>query len=90
MIEVATARLRRKVEQQVLPLHLLPDKFTLTRLQRVCEAIIGKPLDKGSFRRRLRAEKSLVEVVGEFARGANRPAQLFRAIPGFRFDIQTL
>lgn len=87
MIELATARLRQKVEQQVLPLHLLPEKFTLTQLQHVCEAVMGSPLDKGSFRRHLRTEDSLVEIAGEFERGANRPAQLYRAVPGFRFDI---
>lgn len=89
MIELATTRLRQKVEQLVLPLHLLPVKFTLTQLQRVCEAVMGKRLDKSSFRRRLRSEKTLVEVAGEFERGANRPAQLFRAIPGFRFDADS-
>ena len=86
MIEVATARLRRKVEQPVLPLHLLPEKFTLTGLQHVCATVLGRPLDKGSFRRRLRDEVSLVEIADEFERGANRPAQLYRAVPGFRFD----
>jgi len=88
MIELATTRLRQKVEQLVLPLHLLPETFTLTQLQRVCEAVMGKQLDKGSFRRRLRSEKALVEVAGEFERGANRPAQLFKAISGFRFEIE--
>ena len=53
MITLATTRLRQKVGQLVLPLHLLPEKFTLTKLQRVCEAVLGAQLDKGSFRRRL-------------------------------------
>lgn len=89
MIDLATARLRQKVERLVLPLHLLPEKFTLTQLQRVCELVLEKRLDKSSFRRRLRSEDTIVEVPGEFERGANRPAQLFRAIPGFRFDIDS-
>jgi 8-oxo-dGTP diphosphatase len=89
MIELATTRLRQKVEQQVLPLHLLPAEFTLTQVQRVCEAVMGKQLDKSSFRRRLRSDESLVEVEGKFELGANRPAQMFRMIPGFRFDIDS-
>lgn len=89
MIDLATTRLRQKVESLVLPLHLLPEKFTLTQLQRVCEIVLERSLDKGSFRRRLRSEKTFVEVAGEFERGANRPAQFFRAIPGFRFDIDS-
>jgi ADP-ribose pyrophosphatase YjhB (NUDIX family) len=89
MIDSAAVWLRQRVERLVLPLHLLPEKFTLTQLQRVCEIVLEKRLDKGSFRRRLRSEETLVEVAGEFERGANRPAQLFRAIPGFRFDIDS-
>lgn len=87
MIALATTRLRQKVERLVLPLHLLSEKFTLTQLQHVCEAVTGTRLDKSSFRRRLRSEKALVEVPGEFRVGAYRPAQLYRAARGFRFDI---
>lgn len=78
---------RQKVGRMVLPLHLLPEKFTLTQLQRVCEAVMGTVLDKGSFRRRLRSEKTLVEVPGEFEFGVYRSAQLYRAASDFRFDI---
>jgi 8-oxo-dGTP diphosphatase len=86
MIDLATARLRQKVERLMLPLHLLPEKFTLTQLQRVCEIVLDKRFDKSSFRRRLKTEETFVEVSGEFERGANRPAQLYKAAPGFRFD----
>lgn len=87
MIALATTRLRQKVERLILPLNLLPAKFTLTQLQRVCEAVLGTQLDKGAFRRRLKSEKALLEVPGEFELGAYRPAQLYRAAPGFRFDV---
>ena len=87
MISLATTRLRQKVERLILPLHLLSEKFTLTQLQRVCETVMGKQLDKSSFRRRLKSEKALVEVPGELEVGAYRPAQLYRAMRGFQFDI---
>lgn len=86
MIDLATARLRQKVGRLMLPLHLLPEKFTLSQLQRVCEIVLDKRFDKSSFRRRLKSEETFMEVTGEFERGANRPAQLYRALPGFRFD----
>lgn len=89
MIGLATKRLRQKVERLVLPLHLLPAEFTLTQVQRAYEAVTGKQLDKSSFRRRFRSDESLVEVEGKFELGANRPAQMFRMIPGFRFDIDS-
>jgi ADP-ribose pyrophosphatase YjhB (NUDIX family) len=90
--QLAAAReaLRDKVERYRLPLHLLPPQFTLTELQRVVEAVLrvsrlDKGLDKGAFRRRLKASDELVAIRGEFARGAQRPAQLYRAREGFVF-----
>lgn len=81
----AVAKLRRKVEQQSLPLHVLPAKFTLGQLQTACEVISGKRLDKSAFRRRIREEPSLIELEGEFLRGPQRPAQLFAAADDFQF-----
>ena len=83
-LAVASYKLRAKVAADVLPLHLLPEKFTLTELQKVVELIVGHPLDKSSFRRRLRDSKDLVEL-DEYVRGAQRPAQLFRASETFSF-----
>lgn len=81
----ALRTLRARVRAQSLPLHLLPGKFTLTQLQRTCEAIVGEALDKSAFRRRLRDCPDLAEIPGEFQRGIQRPAQLYRAAPGFAF-----
>lgn len=83
-LAAAVQKLRAKVAADVLPLHLLPERFTLTQLQRVVEVISGQPLDKSSFRRRLKASKDLVQL-DEFVRGAQRPAQLFRASEIFSF-----
>ncbi|SAK84299.1 MutT/nudix family protein [Caballeronia hypogeia] len=85
LLATALEKLRDKVERAALPLHLLPERFTLTELQRTCEIIQGRALDKSSFRRRLKDEPNLIELEGEFLRGAQRPAQLYRAIEGFRF-----
>ena len=79
--------LRAKVELHNLPLHLMPNSFTLTQLQQTCEAILGRSLDKSVFRRRLKQEeysRYLVET-GEMQTGLQRPAALYRARPGFEF-----
>jgi len=81
----ALATLQDKVERGALPLHLLPAKFTLTDLQRACEAILGRELDKGAFRRKIADEPTLVLVPGEYVRGPQRPAQLYRAAADFSF-----
>ena len=85
LLAAAVASLRNKVERHALPLHLLPEKFTLTELQRICEAVLGRSLDKGVFRRRLRDSPDLQEVPGELVRGSQRPAQVYRAEKAFRF-----
>jgi 8-oxo-dGTP diphosphatase len=85
LLGAALTVLRGKVERHALPLHLLPWRFTLTALQRTCEAVLGRPLDKSVFRRRLKDSEDLVELPGEFMFGAQRPAQLYRARDGFVF-----
>jgi 8-oxo-dGTP diphosphatase len=75
-------RLRNKVEYTSLPVHLLPEKFTLPDLQRVYEEVLGRKMDKSAFRKRI-AEADFVEPVeGEKRPASNRPAQLYRLKPG--------
>lgn len=83
-LKTALAVLRDKVDRHALPLHLMPAQFTLTSLQRTCEAILGRTLDKGVFRRRLRGSTDLIET-SDYVRGSQRPALLYAASPGFRF-----
>lgn len=87
LLKRAVDHLKNKVAGNVLPLHMLPEKFTLTQLQRTMEAVMGMPIEKSAFRRRLKERHSddLVEAVGEFERGVQRPAQLWRARAGFCF-----
>jgi 8-oxo-dGTP diphosphatase len=85
LLQQGLAALRAKVQQGALPLHLLPETFTLTELQRACEAVLGRALDKGAFRRLIREEPALLPVPGEFLRGPQRPAQLYRAAANFLF-----
>lgn len=69
---------REQVDGMVMPLGLLPEEFTLTELQVTCERVLGSPIDKSSFRRKL-AERVLVEpVLGAMRSGPFRPAQLYK------------
>lgn len=74
-LQLGAARqaLRDKVDRYALPLHLLPERFTLTELQRSREAVLGHSLDKSAFRRRLKTSHDIVELADEFVRGARRP-----------------
>lgn len=82
LVGQAAGALRAEVERLDFPEGFLPATFTLGELQQRCEAVLGRRLDKSSFRRRL-ADRGCVEPVqGEFRLGANRPAQVFRQAQG--------
>ena len=80
IVEMALARLRGKLEYTTLAFQLLPHEFTLTEAQRVYEAILGRPVDKVTFRRRMDAME-LVKETPRMRRGAHRPARLYVAAP---------
>jgi 8-oxo-dGTP diphosphatase len=72
-------RLRGKVEYTDLPLNLMPTEFTLTELQRTYELILGKPMEKKSFRRRM-LDADVIAETGNIRTGSNRPAKLYSAL----------
>lgn len=69
-------RLRNKVEYTNIAFNLMPEKFTLPRLQAVYEMILGKSLFKAQFRRHI-ADK-VIATGEEVKEGAHRPSQLYR------------
>jgi len=77
ILKAAVSRLRNKVEYTSLPAFLMPQEFTLTELQSIYEVLLGRPVEKKSFRTRILAT-DLLEEVNRFKMGANRPAQLYR------------
>jgi ADP-ribose pyrophosphatase YjhB (NUDIX family) len=77
ILKAAVGRLRNKVEYTSLPAFLMPQEFTLTELQMIYEVLLGRPVEKKSFRTRILAT-DLLEEVNRFKAGPNRPAQLYR------------
>jgi 8-oxo-dGTP diphosphatase len=73
----ALARLRGKIRYQPVGFELLPEEFTLAQLQALYEAILGRPLDKRNFRKKLLAFDFLVRLDAS-AGGPHRPARLHR------------
>ena len=73
ILAAAIARLRGKVEYTSLPAFLLPEPFTLPQLQQAYEVVLGRPMDKSAFRRRMLDAGFLKEagmVDGQFGRAA--------------------
>lgn len=74
----AKRRLEWKIAYTNVAWSLLPTKFTLSELQKVYEAVLGRKLDKRNFRKKILA-LDLIESTGERTRrGAYRPAMLYR------------
>lgn len=76
IVEYAVDRLRNKLEYTNVGFQLLPAKFTLSALQALHEAILGKPLDKRNFRRKVLG-LGLVKPSKEMQATGRKPAQLF-------------
>lgn len=69
-------RLRNKVEYEDLAFHLMPEKFTLTDLQKVYEIITDKELLKANFRRKI---MPMVTQTNEVVTNQGfRPSQLYQ------------
>jgi len=84
ILNYALERLRNKLEYTTVGFQLLPEKFTLTELQEIYEAILGKRLDKRNFRRKMAVLK-ILKPLSEYRRGGQRPAQLYRFVAA-RFE----
>jgi 8-oxo-dGTP diphosphatase len=74
-------RLRGKLDYSRIAFGLLPAQFTLRQVQEVHEAILGRPLLKPAFRRKL-LDRGILRDTGAMETGnAHRPATLYELIP---------
>lgn len=78
VIDYAVVRLRAKLGYTNIGRYLLPSTFTLREFQSVYETILGQPLDKRNFRRRMMATGILAQTDGQRRDGSHRPAALYQ------------
>ncbi len=87
ILMTALQRLRNKIRYEPIGFELLPPKFTLTQLQQLYEAILGQPLDKRNFRKKLLKMDVLVPLSEKQVGVPHRAPRLYR----FDYDrYQTL
>lgn len=77
MLATALSRIRGKLRYRPVIFEMLPEEFTLLRLQKAVEALAGLPVHKQNFRR-LVEQAGLVEGTGHRTGARGRPAELFR------------
>jgi len=61
ILELARQRLKRRIVNRPIGFKLLPEEFSLTELQTLYEAILGRELDKRNFRKKLLKLDVLIE-----------------------------
>jgi 8-oxo-dGTP diphosphatase len=80
IFETSIQKLRRRLSYQPIAFELLPEKFTLTQLQLLYEAILNKKLDKRNFRKKMLSYGFLKEL-DEKQKGVS-----YRAAKLYKFD----
>jgi 8-oxo-dGTP diphosphatase len=78
ILETAHLRLQNKVRYQPIGFELLPQKFTLTQLQKLYEIVLDRTLDKRNFRKKILGMNVLQELDEVETDVAHRAARLYR------------
>lgn len=82
IIDFCMQQLKYKVRHEPIGFNLLPEKFTLLQLQSLYESILGVPLDKPNFRRKIMKMNLLVDCKEKQKDVAHRAANLYK------FDLE--
>ncbi|MBN2743399.1 NUDIX domain-containing protein [Breznakibacter xylanolyticus] len=77
ILSKALAALRNKLRSAPIGFALLPEKFTLSQLQKIYEIILGTELDKRNFRKKIARMKYLIPLNEKQKGVAHKPAQLY-------------
>ncbi len=87
IVAMAHQRLAAKLDYSTIALQFMGERFTLSELQRVYEIILGEPLDKRNFRKRVGTLPCIEQTGDWFRAGNHRPARLYRVKQPGRVDI---
>jgi 8-oxo-dGTP diphosphatase len=96
ILATALTRLKGKVRYEPIGFELLPKKFTLSQLQKLYETILGGPLDKRNFRKKILSMELLIELDEMEKDVPHRAARLYQfdeqkyqqlKAKGFNFEI---
>lgn len=79
ILAAAVERLRGKVEYTSLPAFLLEEPFTLPQLQHTYEIVLGRPVDKSAFRKRM-LDAGFMEEAGIIDGAFGRAAMGYRLL----------
>jgi len=69
--------LQRKVKVEPIAFELLPDYFTISQLQKLYEALLGKSFDKRNFRKKVAQMHYVIPLKKKQQGVAHKPAQYY-------------
>ncbi|MDY0931326.1 NUDIX hydrolase [Chryseobacterium sp. CFBP8996] len=77
IIEKALLTLRERITYKPIGYNLLPEKFTLSELQKLYETILGKELNRGNFYRKIKNLEILTKLNEQRRGGAHKSPDLY-------------
>lgn len=77
ILEKGLEALRRKIKSEPIAFELLPQKFTLSQLQKLYEVVLGIEIDKRNFRKKAILANYIVPLNEKQKDVSHKPAQLF-------------
>jgi 8-oxo-dGTP diphosphatase len=84
ILDTCLDSLREKIDEHPIVFNLLPEKFSLRELQDLYEAILGTPLDRRNFRKRIALKDWLVDLNEVEDDVPHRPGKLYKLKPQLR------
>ena len=77
ILDKALEKLRAKLRSEPIGFELLPEKFTLSQLQRLYEVVLGTKFDRRNFRKKVLQMKYVIPLDEKQKGVKHKPAQLF-------------
>lgn len=77
ILNCCLSRLRAQIMEQPVVFNLLSEKFSLRELQETYEAILGVPLDRRNFRKKIVLKNWLVDLDEMESNKSHRPGKLY-------------
>jgi 8-oxo-dGTP diphosphatase len=78
ILEMAINRVRAKITYEPIGFELLDQQFPFSDLENLYSTLLGRPIDRRNFRKKILSYGLLDEQNQKVSKGAGRPAQLFR------------
>ena len=77
ILNKALDAIRQKIKSEPIAFELLPQKFSISQLQKIYEVVLGIEIDKRNFRKRVQQASYIVALNEKQKDVSHKPAQLF-------------